>query len=50
MAQASSEQMVLEVNVCADFVGKASMTNTDDTQEAPGSIFLCPTTDRGVVF
>ena len=37
---ASSEQTVLVVNVCGELVGRAQMTNEDDTQVAPGSRVL----------
>ena len=40
VALASSEQTVLEVDVYAELVGRAQMTNTDEVQEAPWSAFL----------
>ena len=39
VALASSEQMILEVNVCVELIGRAEMTNKDEDQEAPGSDF-----------
>ena len=39
---ASSEQTVLEVNVRVELVGRAQMTNTNEIQEAPGSVFSAP--------
>ena len=40
MALASSEKTVLAVNVYVELVGRAQMTNTDEIEVAPGSVFL----------
>ena len=40
VALASRQQTVLDVNVCAELVGRAQVTNTDEAQEAPGSFFI----------
>ena len=50
VALASSEQTVLEVNICIELVGRAQVMNTDEIQVAPGSVFLCPLPGGGVVF
>ena len=42
MALASSEQSVLEVDVCIELAGRDQMTSIDQTQVAPGSVFFAP--------
>ena len=40
VALASSQQTVLEVDVCVELVERVQMTNTDYIQVALGSVFL----------
>ena len=40
VARASSEKTVLEAGVYVELVGRAQMTNADDIQESPGSVFF----------